>query len=134
MGGNVKHGCVHYKDKLYSVGYYVTIHAIDETEYALRRGHSPDLAERRIELLRESIRGEFTGKYFLYLEGSFHAFSIFQCLYQACINASSSLQLTAKYEELFESYLQNSIYLHDSVFKFFKEVIHVKKLQLFYTR
>jgi hypothetical protein len=46
---NNKHACVYYKDKLYTVCHYFSIHTIDEREYVLRHGYSPDIREKSLK-------------------------------------------------------------------------------------
>ena len=120
---NNKHACVYYKDKLYTVCHYFSVHTIDEREYVLRHGYSPDIREKKFEILPEFMRGIFTGKYvILFTKRPYSVDGIFQRLYMITISS---------YEELFETYLLDTIYIHDSVFRFFKDVVYVKKPQLY---
>ena len=129
---NNKHACVYYKDKLYTVCHYFSIHTIDEREYVLRHGYCPDIREKRFEILPEFMRGIFTGKYvILFTKRPYSVDGIFQRLYTITISSTTISQLTTKYEELFETYLLDTIYIHDSVFRFFKDVVYVKKPQLY---
>ena len=131
MSDNTKHAALYYKDVVYCIGIYATIHRNGEDEYVYQLGFSNCSKRTKLYLLKEYCDGVFNGKYVLHIKNGWCSGSIFYSLYEAVINCGIE-SFWKEREKHFQYYLAIGIYIHDSVYKFFQQVVVDKKPQLLY--